>query len=97
MIPPFESALPLRVAPAFKLIAPSAITVPLKTELSPRVNAPPTCQYTLHKDAELIRVMLENVPVDKAPPTILNINNELGLPFPSKVKFPLSVEAPPRQ
>jgi hypothetical protein len=42
--PARESALPKRDEPSNKLIAPLAITVPLKTELSLKLNCPFICQ-----------------------------------------------------
>ena len=94
--PARERALPKRVEPSNKLIAPSATIVPLNTELFPKSNCPPTCQYTLHKEAELMRTTFEKVPVDNAP-FILRMNNAFGLPCPSRVKVPFNVEADPRQ
>src|SRR5660397_31611 len=55
--PVVERPLPKRDEASNKWIAPVAITVPLKIELSPKVNAPFICQYTLQKEAELVRTI----------------------------------------
>ena len=54
MAPSRVSPLPKSEAPSYKLMAPLATIVPLKTELTPKLTAPFICQYTLHKEAELI-------------------------------------------
>ena len=68
--PAVERPLPRRDELSSKLMAPLAINVPLKTELFPKSNLPFICQYTLHKDAELIKITLEFILVDKAPSTL---------------------------
>ena len=70
-----------------KLIAPLAITVPLKTVLSPKINAPLTYQYTFLKFAELINKICVAMDVDKAPFTLIT-NTALGLPKAFKVNVP---------
>ena len=77
--PAVERALPYKEELSNKWIAPALITVPLNTEFSPKVNSPLICQYTLHNDAELIKVTLAKVPVEKAP-SILKINKASGSP-----------------
>jgi len=91
--PATESALPLRVDAGFKVIAPSAISVPKKSELSPRVNCPFICQYTLHKLAPPASKMFVELPVAKAP--FIRITKiAAGSPCASKVKLPSKVAAP---
>ena len=67
------------VALLFKVMAPFTNKFPLKTEPSPRVNAPFICQYTLRKLAELISKIFVLVVAANAPST-LKINTALGLP-----------------
>ena len=91
-----ERALPISDALSNNPIAPLASIVPAKTELSPKLTAPLICQYTLLHTAESISVIVDNEVVEKAP-FILKINKELGLPCPSKTKFPFNDEISPRQ
>src|SRR5688500_14216691 len=65
--PACESALPRSVAPSNRLRAPFASIVPMNKELTPSSTAPFICQYTLHKDAPLMSVILDKVVVDSAP------------------------------
>jgi hypothetical protein len=96
MAPAIERPLPKSLAPAAKLIAPFTNAVPRKTELVPRDSWPFICQYTLHMEAPLIRITLDEAAADKAP-FILIMNTELGSPNPSKVKLPDNVAAAPMQ
>ena len=75
--PAVERPLPKREELPNKWIGPSTIKVPLKTEPVAKSNSPPICQYTLHNEAELVRVTVEDAPVAKAPP-ILIINKAFG-------------------
>src|ERR1039457_3070035 len=81
--PAVESPLPRSVEVPNKWTAPFASIVPLKTEPLARSNSPFICQYTLHRDAELIRLTFARVLVAKAPLT-WKINKEFGSFWPSK-------------
>src|SRR5580658_3699724 len=66
--PPVVRALPSRVTPVPRLIAPLLQSIlPQKVELLLIVTAPCTTQYTLFAWAPLIRVTLEKVLVERAP------------------------------
>ena len=65
--PVHARALPESAAASNMWIAPLEIIVPIKTDPSPKVTAPFTCQYTLQKEAPLISVTVEFTVVAKAP------------------------------
>src|SRR5580698_6183697 len=68
IIPAVVRALPLRLTPEPRLIAPPLETIlPQKVELLLIVTAPCTSQYTFFAWAPLIRVTLEKALVERAP------------------------------
>ena len=59
VIPPvLASALPLSVAPVLNVIDSLAITVPLKTEVVPKVAELPTCQKIFEANAPPLKITL---------------------------------------
>src|SRR5580700_901828 len=68
IIPAVVRALPFRLTPVPRVIAPLLQTIlPQKVELLLIVTAPCTTQYTLFAWAALIRVTLEKALVERAP------------------------------
>jgi len=85
--PVLAKALPSMLAPVSKVIDCIAITVPLKTEVVPKVAELPTCQKMFDADAPPLRITLRPdvvVSVD----AICIIKTAFAFPFASKVKSP---------
>jgi hypothetical protein len=86
--PPVNAnALPSSVAPVLKVMDCIAMTVPLKTEVVPKVAELPTCQKMLDASAPPLRITLRPdvvVSVD----AICIMKTELAVPCASKVRSP---------
>ena len=81
------NALPSSVAPVLKVMDSNAITVPLKTEVVPKVAELPTCQKMLDADALPLRITLRPDVVVRAD-AICIMKTALAFPFASKVRSP---------
>ena len=85
--PILANPLPLSVAPVLKVMDCIAITVPLKTEVVPKVAELPTCQKILDANAPPLRITLRPgvvVSVD----AICIMKTAFAFPFASKVRSP---------
>ena len=88
VIPPFlASALPSSVAPVLNVMDCIAITVPLKTEVVPKVAELPTCQKMLEAEAPPLRLTLRPEVVVREE-AICIMKTALEFPFASKVRSP---------
>jgi hypothetical protein len=87
------SARPATTVPVVTVIEVNAMIVPTKFEFVPSVAELPTCQYTWHAWAPLIRFTLLADAVIKVEAT-WKIQMVLESPWPSKVKVPLSASGP---
>ena len=85
--PVLAKALPSRVAPVLNVMDCIAITVPLKTEVVPKVAELPTCQKILAADAPPLRITLR-ADVVVSEDAICIIKTALASPFASKVTSP---------
>src|SRR5450759_4526944 len=93
--PPFlANALPSSVAPVLKVMDSNAITVPLKTEVVPKVAELPTCQKMLDASAPPLRITLRPDVVVRAD-AICIMKTELAFPFASKVRSPDDISSDP--
>jgi len=85
--PVLANPLPSRVAPVLKVMDCIAKTVPLKTEVVPKIAELPTCQKMLDANAPPLRITLRPdvvVSVD----AICIMKTALAFPFASKVRSP---------
>src|SRR5450759_3109305 len=72
--PPFRAnALPSSVAPVLKVMDSNAITVPLKTEVVPKVAELPTCQKILDASAPPLRITLRPDVVVRSPLAVVSL------------------------
>jgi hypothetical protein len=87
------SARPATTVPVVTVIEVNAMIVPTKFEFVPSVAELPTCQYTWHAWAPLIRFTLLADAVIKVEAT-WKIQTVLESPWPSRVRVPLSESGP---
>ena len=80
-------ARPSMVVPVFRVMEVSAMMVPLKVELVPRVAELPTCQKMLQGSAPLMRRMLLSGAVTRVEPA-WKIQKALGSPAALRVRVP---------
>ena len=85
--PVLANPLPSSVAPVLKVIDCMAITVPLKTEVVPKVAELPTCQKILEANAPPLRITLRPDVVVRVV-AIWMMKTAFALPLASKVKSP---------
>ena len=87
---PFRAkALPVKLAPVFRVMLVSATMLPASAVPVPRVAELPTCQNTPQLDALLIRSTDEALAVVSVLP-ILKMKTALGLPCASRVSVPVN-------
>ena len=87
------SARPSTSVPVVTEIDVSAMIVPTKVDVVPRVAELPTCQKTLHAVAPLIRLTRLSDAVINVDAT-WKMKTALGSPWPSRVSVPLRASGP---